>query len=76
MKVTVLSVNSGDTVTPHSFPAGGKGNLGGQICGWCQDYISAIETLPHTDPVRNLKSRFGGALQFPCALDALGAVFL
>jgi hypothetical protein len=54
----VLSVNSGDTVTLHSFPAGGKETLPEDLTRVPADYLHALETLvpgpgPHfiTGPV-------------------------
>src|SRR3954449_955891 len=43
----VLSVNSGDTVTLHSFPAGGKETLPDDLRQVPEDYMRALETLPH-----------------------------
>src|SRR5260370_35413176 len=43
----VLSVNSGDTVTLHSFPAGGKETLPADLTLVPEDYMRALETLPH-----------------------------
>ena len=66
----VLSVNSGDTVTLHSFPAGGKETLPDDLKLVPEDYMRAIETLPHgpgphfiTGPVYVRGAQAGDALQ-------------
>ena len=42
----VLEVDSGDTVTLSSFPAGGRESLPPDRSLWPADYITALETLP------------------------------
>jgi acetamidase/formamidase len=42
----VLTVSSGDTVTLHSFPAGGKETLPDDLSLVLADYSKALETLP------------------------------
>jgi acetamidase/formamidase len=42
----VLTMSSGDTVTLHSFPAGGKETLPDDLSLVPADYLKAIETLP------------------------------
>jgi len=42
----VLTVSSGDTVTLHSFPAGGKETLPDDLTLVPADYLKALETLP------------------------------
>ena len=42
----VLEVSSGDTVTLHSFPAGGKETLPDDLSLVAADYMAALETLP------------------------------
>jgi len=42
----ILEVNSGDTVTLHSFPSGGKETLPDDINLVPRDYLDALETLP------------------------------
>src|SRR5260370_39883134 len=42
----VLEVSSGDTVTLHSFPSGGKETLPDDINLVPSDYLAALETLP------------------------------
>ena len=42
----ILEVNSGDTVTLHSFPSGGKETLPDDINLVSSDYLAALETLP------------------------------
>jgi acetamidase/formamidase len=66
----VLSVNSGDTVTLHSFPAGGRETLPDDLRLVPADYMKAIETLPHgpgphfiTGPVYVNGAQAGDALQ-------------
>src|SRR3979411_2597374 len=66
----VLSVNSGDTVTLHSFPPGGKETLPDDLKLVPEDYMRAIETLPHgpgphfiTGPVYVRGAQAGDALQ-------------
>ena len=66
----VLEVNSGDIVTLHSFPAGGKETLPDDLSMVAADYMTALETLapgpgPHfiTGPVYVKGARVGDALQ-------------
>jgi acetamidase/formamidase len=66
----VLSVNSGDTVTLHSFPAGGKETLPDDLRLVPDDYMRALETLPNgpgphfiTGPVYVKGAQVGDALQ-------------
>ena len=66
----VLSVNSGDTVTLHSFPAGGKETLPDDLQRVPADYMRALETLPHgpgphfiTGPVYVRGAKVGDTLQ-------------
>jgi acetamidase/formamidase len=66
----VLSVNSGDIVTLHSFPAGGKETLPDDLKIVPADYMRALETLPHgpgphfiTGPVYVRGANVGDALQ-------------
>ena len=42
----ILEVSSGDTVTLHSFPAGGKETLPDDLSLVAADYMKALETLP------------------------------
>jgi acetamidase/formamidase len=42
----VLEISSGDTVTLHSFPAGGKESLPSDPGVVPQDYLAALNTLP------------------------------
>ena len=42
----ILTVNSGDTVTLHSFPAGGKETLPEDLSRVPADYLKALETTP------------------------------
>src|ERR1700730_15656533 len=44
----VLTVSSGDTVTLHSFPAGGKETLPADLSLVPADYLKPLETLPPT----------------------------
>ena len=41
----VLEINSGDSVTLHSFPAGGKETLPDDLCLVPEDYLTALETM-------------------------------
>src|SRR6202165_5405687 len=66
----VLSMNSGDTVTLHSFPAGGKETLPDDLRLGPGDYMRALETLPPgpgphfiTGPVYVRGAQAGDALQ-------------
>jgi acetamidase/formamidase len=73
----VLTVESGDTVTLHSFPAGGHGTLPADRSRVPADYLAALDALPTgpgphfmTGPVHVRGARPGGALQ----VDLLEAV--
>jgi acetamidase/formamidase len=66
----ILEVNSGDTVTLHSFPSGGKETLPDDINLVPRDYLDALETLPPgpgshflTGPVYVRGAAVGDALQ-------------
>lgn len=66
----VLEVNSGDIVTLHSFPAGGKETLPDDLSLVGADYMAALETMqpgpgPHfiTGPVYVRGARAGDTLQ-------------
>jgi acetamidase/formamidase len=66
----ILTVNSGDTVTLHSFPAGGKETLPDDLSRVPADYLKALETLPPgpgphfiTGPVYVKGAQVGDALQ-------------
>jgi acetamidase/formamidase len=66
----VLTVSSGDTVTLHSFPAGGKETLPDDLSLVLADYLKALETLPPgpgphfiTGPVYVTGAQAGDTLQ-------------
>jgi acetamidase/formamidase len=66
----ILEVSSGDTVTLHSFPAGGKETLPDDLSLVAADYMKALETLPPgpgphfiTGPVYVKGAHVGDALQ-------------
>ena len=66
----ILEVSSGDTVTLHSFPSGGKETLPDDINLVPSDYLAALETLPPgpgshfiTGPVYVRGAAVGDALQ-------------
>ena len=66
----ILEVNSGDTVTLHSFPSGGKETLPDDINMVPSDYLAALETLPPgpgshfiTGPIYVRGAAVGDALQ-------------
>jgi acetamidase/formamidase len=66
----VLEVDSGDIVTLHSFPAGGKETLPDDLSMVAADYMMALETLPPgpgphfiTGPVYVKGARAGDTLQ-------------
>ena len=73
----VLTVDSGDTVTLHSFPAGGRESLPTDLSRVPADYLAALDTLPPgpgphfiTGPVHVRGAAPGDALQ----VDILEAV--
>src|SRR6202166_4872576 len=66
----ILEVSSGDTVTLHSFPSGGKETLPDDLSLVAADYMKALETLPPgpgphfiTGPVYVKGAHVGDALQ-------------
>jgi acetamidase/formamidase len=66
----ILEVSSGDTVTLHSFPSGGKETLPDDINLVPSDYLAALETLPPgpgshfiTGPIYVRGAAVGDALQ-------------
>jgi acetamidase/formamidase len=66
----ILEVSSGDTVTLHSFPSGGKETLPDDLNLVPSDYLAALETLPPgpgshfmTGPIYVRGAAVGDALQ-------------
>jgi len=86
----VLEVSSGDTVTLHSFPSGGKETLPDDLSLVAPDYLAALEALPPgpgshfswsipptpARPVRNAGASAGRTGQHEAASPAPGAASL